>query len=165
MLNSITTGNPYLDLIIITFMPFLELRASIPYGLIKLGMQKWFIVFLICVIANIILGFIIYFFAEGLVVVLRKIPFFGKYYHSHIERTQHKIHKSIEKYGEWGVAIFIGIPLPGTGVYSGAIASYLLGLEFKKFAVACILGVLIAGIIVTGVMLTGNSVFGIFLKV
>ena len=53
----------------------------------------------------------------------------------YIERTQERISKGVEKYGEWAVAIFIGIPLPGSGVYTGAVASFLIGLNFKKFLV------------------------------
>jgi len=77
---------------------------------------------------------------------------------------QKKINKHVDKYGELAVAIFIGIPLPGSGVYSGAIAAYLLGLKYRKFIIANIIGVLIAGIIVTIISLTGAGIFNIFLK-
>ena len=64
-------------------------------------------------------------------------------------RTQKNIQKSVDKYGELGVALFIGVPLPGSGVYSGALGAYVIGLNFKKFIIADIIGVLIAGTIVT----------------
>ena len=60
------------------------------------------------------------------------------------ERTQHKLHPYVEKYGEWGLAVFIGVPLPGTGAYTGAFGAFLLGLDKRKFLVANALGVLIA---------------------
>ena len=126
------TGDIFIDMILITLLPFLELRASIPYGILTLGVEKWWIVFLVCVVVNIILGLIIYFFIEFIMKILIKIPFFGKFWHRHVEKTQKKIHKYVEKYGEWAVAVFIGIPLPGSGVYSGAIASYLIDLDFKS---------------------------------
>lgn len=56
---------------------------------------------------------------------------------------------NVEKYGELGVAVFIGIPLPGSGVYTGAFGAYLLGLDKRKFGVANVIGVLIAGVAVT----------------
>jgi uncharacterized membrane protein len=62
------------------------------------------------------------------------------------------------------VAIFIGIPLPGSGVYTGAVASFLIGLNFKKFIIADIIGVLIAGILVTIICLTGAGLSSIFIK-
>jgi uncharacterized membrane protein len=152
-----------LELIFVTFLPFLELRASIPYGIIKLQMN-WFTVFIICVITNIILGIIIFFLLDKLVHIVIKIKPIGKLYYKIVERTQKKIHKYVEKYGEIGVAIFIGIPLPGSGVYTGALGAYLLGLGYKKFIIACVLGVLIAGTAVTLITLFGTNAWGLFIK-
>ena len=70
----------------------------------------------------------------------------------------------VEKYGEIGVAIFIGIPLPGSGVYTGSMGSYLLGVSKKDFIIACILGVLIAGTAVTLITLFGSGAWHFFLK-
>jgi len=152
-----------LELIFVTFLPFLELRASIPYGILKLQMN-WVDVFIICVITNIILGIIIYFLLDKLVHVVIRIKPIGKLYHKTVERTQKKIQKYVEKYGEIGVAIFIGIPLPGSGVYTGALGSYLLGLGYKKFIIACIVGVIIAGTAVTLITLFGTGAWNLFIK-
>ncbi len=152
-----------IKLIIVTLLPFLELRASIPYGIIALGMN-WIIVFLICVIFNIILGIGIYFLLDKFVHVVIRVKWIGKIYHKIVEKTQHRIRRYVDKYGEIGVAIFIGIPLPGSGVYSGALGAYLLGLKFKKFIIAEIIGVLIAGVIVTAIVLMGNGAFTLFVK-
>ena len=70
----------------------------------------------------------------------------------------------MDKYGEIGIALFIGIPLPGSGVYSGSLGANLIGLKYKKFIIANILGVLIAGIIVTIIVLSGNNAFSYFIK-
>lgn len=155
--------NEIINLIWITLLPFLELRASIPYGIIK-GNLHWSIIFIICVITNIILGIIIYLLLDKIITIIKKIKFIEKLWDYYVEKTQKKIHQAVEKYGEWAVAIFIGIPLPGSGVYSGALASYLIGLERKKFIIANIIGVLIAGILVTIISLTGVEAFNIFLK-
>ena len=155
--------NSIINLIFITFLPFLELRASIPYGIIGLRMN-WVTVFFICVITNIILGIILFLFMEIILKVLTKIKFIEKIWTKYVEKTQKKIRGAVDKYGEWAVAVFIGIPLPGSGVYSGALAAYLIGLDFKKFIIANIIGVLIAGIIVTIISLTGASAFSVFLK-
>jgi len=155
--------NPILNIIWITFLPFLELRASIPYGILKTDLH-WSIIFIIAVISNIILGIIIYYFLDKIILIVKKIKPIEKLWDMYVEKPQKKIHKAVEKYGEWAVAIFIGIPLPGSGVYSGALAAYLIGLERKKFIIANIIGVLIAGILVTIISLTGIEAFHIFLK-
>jgi len=137
-----------LYLISITFLPFLELRASIPYGINVLKMP-WPTVFIVCVIANIILGIIIYFMLDKFVHFFLRYKIFSVPYKKIVLRTQKKIQKSVDKYGELGVALFIGVPWPGTGVYSGALGAYVIGLKLKKFIIADIIGVLIAGAIVT----------------
>ena len=143
--------NQLLILILLTLTPALELRASIPYGILT-GMN-WVPVFVIAVVVNIILGIVLYFVFDFCVKLFTRIKTVNKFYKKYVGYTQKKIHKTVEKYGEWAVAIFIGIPLPGSGVYSGALAAYLIGMSKKRFAIACIAGVLIAGIIVTTVML------------
>ena len=140
--------NQIFNLIFITFLPFLELRASIPYGINVLKMP-WPTVFIICIIANIILGILIYFMLEKFVKFFLRYRIFSGPYEKIVLKTQKKIRKYVEKYGELGVALFIGVPLPGSGVYSGALGAYVIGLKFKKFIIADIIGVLIAGTIVT----------------
>ena len=153
-----------LYLILITFIPALELRASIPFGILYEQKLHWVWVFVICVVANIVLGFLVFWLIEWLIKVMTLIKPIGKLWNWYVDRVQHRIHKAVEKYGEWGVAVFIGIPLPGSGVYSGALAAYLIGLPFRKFVVANILGVLIAAVLVTTICLTGSSAFNFFIK-
>jgi uncharacterized membrane protein len=155
--------NEILELIFITFLPFLELRASIPYGILGTELN-WLTVFVICVITNIILAPLVYFFVDKIIHIFLKIKFIDKIWSKYVEKTQKKIHRYVEKYGEWAVAVFIGIPLPGSGVYSGMLAAYLIGLGYKKAFYAAIIGVLIAGIIVTAISLTGANAWYFFLK-
>ncbi|NLL83853.1 MAG: small multi-drug export protein, partial [Lentisphaerae bacterium] len=65
------------------------------------------------------------------------------------ERTRYKLHPYVERHGEWGLALFIGVPLPGTGAYSGALGAFLLGVSRRRFMVANFLGVVVACIAVT----------------
>lgn len=154
--------HPIIELILITFVPTLELRASIPYGIIT-GMNLWE-VFFVCVVANIILGILVYLFIEQIVNLVTRIKPVKKFYLKTVENTQKKISKVIDKYGEIGVAFFIGIPIPGSGVYTAALGSYLLGIKFRKFLVADIIGVIIAGIIVTILVLGWKSVFSFIIN-
>lgn len=147
----------------ITFLPFLELRASIPYGILKTQLH-WLWVFAISAAVNILLGIIIFLTIDWAIRILTRLSFLERIYKSHIVRLQKKVHPLVEKYGDWALAIFIGIPAPGTGVYSGALAAYLLGMKFRKFFWANAVGVLIAGVIVTAVTLGGVGIFKIFVK-
>lgn len=79
-------------------------------------------------------------------------------------KLQQAIQVYIQKYGIMGLALFIGIPLPGSGVYSAALGAYVLGFKFKDYLVATILGVLIAGIIVMLVSTAGNEAWMFLIK-
>ncbi len=146
-----------------TLIPAMELRLSIPLGIIKMNMN-WVTVFLVAVITNIILGIVVFILLEWIIKIVTAIPIIDKIWQKYVERTQRKIEQGVEKYGEWAIAVFIGIPLPGSGVYTGAVAAFLIGLDERKFFIANIIGVLIAGIIVTILSLTLDGTSTIFLK-
>lgn len=158
-------------LILVTFIPALELRASIPLGILSgtvhlpfgLTLQgfglHWASVFFICVLTNIVLGPIVYIIIKKFIKHLIKYKAFNNPYQKLVVRTQRKIDKFTRKYGEWAVAAFIAIPLPGSGSYTGALAAYLIGLRFKKFIISNIIGSLIAGILVTFISLGIFSLF------
>jgi uncharacterized membrane protein len=146
-----------LILILLTFIPFLELRFSIPVGILTtivplpfnnsvsgMGLNP-FLVLIVCVLANILLGIIFYEF----LFILEKIPFLYKHIHKFLISKQKKIKPYVEKYGILGISLFIAIPFPGTGSYSGGLGSFLLGIKRKDFYIANAIGVTLAGIIVT----------------
>lgn len=152
----------------VTFIPGLELRASIPLGILDGKIEffnfvfqgfglNWFVVFLTCLITNIILGSLVYIFLDRFVHYFLKFRLFAKYYYAKVNKTQSKIKPYVEKYGLFGIALFIGIPLPGSGSYTGALGAYLLGLNYRKFIIANAAGVLIAAAIVTAVTLAGKG--------
>ena len=137
-------------LALVTLIPALELRASIPVGIFGLKDDlSWPVVVIVCIIVNIILGWCVFWLLGPVFTFIRKWEWFDRKLWPVLEKTRHKIHPFVEKYGELGVAVFIGIPLPGSGVYTGAFGSYLLGLDKKKFAIANVIGVLIAAVAVT----------------
>ncbi len=141
-----------------TFIPALELRASIPIGIINYKMNITDVV-VTCVLANIALGILFYFMLDTVMKLFRRMEWFERIYQKMLVRAQRKIQKFVDKWGELGIAIFIGIPLPGSGVITGALGSYAIGLKKRKFFIANVIGVLIAGTIVTIVTLTGNELF------
>ena len=161
---------PILIIILLTLMPLVELRLSIPVGILEgsmhlplgitlngLGMNP-LIVFAIAVLANILLGFALFHIWELLDERLRK-SFLRKSYSKFMNRSHRKLSKFVDKYGTFGVALFIGLPIPGSGVYAGSLGAFVLGLDRKHFYKATIIGVLIAGTIVTLLTVTGISLF------
>jgi len=113
-----------LKIIAITFIPTLELRASIPFGIFIAKLPTLAVltlaVFLTAFITNILLGMLIFILLDKFIHVLRKNKYFDRIYQKTIEKTQKKVKEKIERYGPIGLSIFIAIPLPGSGSYTGA---------------------------------------------
>ncbi|MGI5925152.1 MAG: COG2426 family protein [Lentisphaeria bacterium] len=144
-------------LFLITLLPGLELRASIPVGMfggewVSAGLP-WPLVAIICIIANILIGWGVFFLLNPMLYLIRRIPFCERLVVRYLERARKKLKPQIDKYGFWGLAIFIGIPLPLTGAYTGAAGAFTLGMDSKQFMLANVVGVIIAGVIVTGICL------------
>ena len=147
-------------LTLVTLVPALELRASIPYGIlgnerwgISPGLMNWPTVVLVCVLVNIALGLLVFYLLTPMLKWFEQFPWFARFCTPLLTRARNKLKPYVDRYGELGVALFIGIPLPGSGVYTGAVGAFLLGLDRRKFAVANVIGVLIAATAVTAVTL------------
>lgn len=154
--------NAYLLIVILTLLPAMELRLSIPYGYWVLKLPLWEVL-VVALVANILLGPVVFFVLDKFLHLLLRIKWINRLWDRMIVRTQKKIHPYVEKYGTVGLGLFIGVPLPGSGVYSGAIGGYVLGFTKKEFYIATVMGVLIAGAAVTAVAYTGAKAFKIFL--
>jgi uncharacterized membrane protein len=92
------------------------------------------------------------------------LEWYRKIFDRFVERARQKLHSGVEKWGVLGVAIFVAIPLPATGAWTGTIGAWIMGLGKRKTLLAVILGVIVAGAVVTAVMLLGLGAFRIFLK-
>lgn len=147
-----------------TMIPLLELRASIPLGLLAMREDARatlgiFGVVATCIAANIILGMVVF---EAMFLVehfLLRLSWFEKRIWPRIEDRRERLRPLVDKYGMWGVSMFIGVPLPGTGACAGAMASYLLKLDRRRFWLANAVGVVFAGLAVTLVCLAIDSGF------
>ncbi len=151
---------------ILTLIPTLELRAGIPYGFLALSPvpYAWVYVVIVSVITNIFLGPFVYFILDKFAHLLRRIKIIDKIYIKKVSHIHKKIFPKTEAYGDIVLSLFIGIPLPGTGSYTGALAAYTLGIKPKHFFWINMVGVLIAGLIITLIMLSGSHLFAIFVK-
>ena len=129
---------------IISLFPILELRGGIlASSLLDITMWKGI---LISAVGNIIPIPFILFFIKKIFAALKK----AKLFRPLVEKMENKAMKKrdqIEKYEFWGLVLFVGIPLPGTGAWTGTLAASLLDMDFKKSTLAVMCGVVLAGII------------------
>lgn len=138
--------NPMVIVIIISLLPILELRGGllaasvlrIPYLTALPG----------CIIANILPIPFILLFIKKIFQWMRRWKKFGRLVDKLEEKAMSKSDQ-IEKYEFWGLVLFVGIPLPGTGAWTGALIAALLDVDFKKAIVAIFLGVLLAAAIMS----------------
>ena len=135
-------------LIIISMIPFVELRGAIPVG-VGFGMNP-VEVFILCVIANCIPVPFIIFLIKPIFIWLKRFRTFEKII-TKLEGLADKKSGKITayKYEMVGLMLFVGIPLPGTGAWSGALIAALLNMRIKHAFFAIVLGVILAGVLVT----------------
>lgn len=142
-LTSIAFGKQ-LIVFIISMLPILELRgALIAASLLNLGGLESFI---ICLIGNILPIPFILWLITPLFDKLKKTKRLSKLVNKLESRALSK-REQIEKYQYWGLMLFVGIPLPGTGAWTGCLLAALLGMNKKKAMLFSILGVIMAGAI------------------
>lgn len=151
--------------LIISFLPIAELRGGIPVA-IAAGLNPW-TAFLLCVIVNILAIFFVFFFLDKIHTWLLRYFWYQRSFNNFLKRIKHrkkKVEKNIESYGLLALAIFVAIPLPATGAWTGTLIAWLLGLKRRRASLAIALGVIIAGIIVTLAITGIIALFKIFLQ-
>lgn len=145
--------SPELTIFLIALLPIVELRGAVPVG-INFYHLVWYKVSILALLGNILpVPFLLLFLAQ-LAKVLSKISFFAKFFDWLFTRTRKKS-KIIEEYKFWGLLIFVAIPLPGTGAWTGSVAAFLLGMDFKLSLLAISVGVFLACILVTSLSILG----------
>lgn len=142
--GSTLIGGKQLIVFIISLMPILELRGGlIAASLLKLDPWQSYI---ISIIGNVLPIPFILWFIKKIINWMRTKKCFKKIT-DWLDKKVTKNKSSIEKYGFWGLVIFVGIPLPGTGAWTGALIASLLDMNKKKAFLAILLGVFMASII------------------
>jgi uncharacterized membrane protein len=148
--------------ILLSLLPIAEIRGGIPYAIAN--NINPFIAYFICVGANVLAFPIVFFFLEFLHPLFLKIDLYKNLFDKFVIKTREKLNDKIKKYGFWGLMLFVMIPLPVTGAYTGSFAAWLFNIPKKKAFLSVVLGVVISGIIVTTIMLTGIEAFQFLLK-
>ena len=148
----------WLVVFIISVCPILECRLGMFTAIVLLEMNP-FVGFTISFLGNILPIPFILLLINWIFKVLKKVPGINKAIFWLENKTMQKRDK-IDKYGIWGLLIFVAIPLPGTGGWTGALLASLLELDKKKSFLVISLGVFIAGLIITVLSLViGAAVF------
>ena len=146
----------YLLIFLVSMVPLIELRGGVP---IAVGMGlPYFPSLLVCIVGNMLPVPIIYFFARKVLEWGKDKPYIGKFFTYCIEKGEHGGQKLIARAGRGGLFValmlFVGIPLPGTGAWTGTLAASFLNMGIKTTSLAVSCGVVIAGVIM-GVASTG----------
>lgn len=149
----------WLVVFIISLCPILECRLGMFTAIVLLGMNP-FVGFIISFLGNILPIPFILLLINWIFEVFKKIPVLKNIVFWLEEKTLKKRDK-IDKYGIWGLLLFVAIPLPGTGGWTGALLASLLHLDKKKSFGVISVGVFIAGLIISVLsLIVGEAIFG-----
>lgn len=147
----------YILVFLVSMVPVVELRGAIPIA-VGMGLDK-LPSFIIAIIGNMLPVPFIYFFARKLLIWGQNKKIIGKFFNWCLEKGEKAGKKLEQKAGKSiyvALLLFVGIPLPGTGAWTGTLAASILNLDFKKSVIAATGGVLLAGLIMMAIS------FGIF---
>lgn len=151
----------YIIVFLTSMIPLIELRGAVPIGLSNwLGEPLELIpLYIVCILGNMLPVPFIFFFARKVLMWGKDKKYIGKFFTFCIEKGEKGGKKLQEKAGRglyFALFLFVGIPLPGTGAWTGTLAASFLDMDFKKSSIAVMSGVILAGIIM------GLASMGIF---
>ena len=152
----------YLTAFFISMVPLIELRGGVVYA-VGSGLPE-IPALIVCAIGNMLPVPIIYFFARKVLVWGADKKYIGKFFRFCLEKGEHAGQRLTKKAGRGGLflalMLFVGIPLPGTGAWTGTLGASFLKMGIKSTALSVSLGVIIAGIIMAVITNLGLHIFG-----
>lgn len=142
------TLGAHFGVMLCSMIPIIELRGAIPLGA-ALGMP-WWLNYICAVVGNMIPVPFILLFIKKIITWMTscRVKMFNKI-GGWLTRKAEKNRERIEKYSFWGVCLFVAIPLPVTGAWTGSLVAAVIDMKFWKALLSCLLGVMIAGVIMT----------------
>ncbi len=148
----------YLYIFVISMVPLIEQRGSIPVGVLAYGLNPA-VVFLVCLLGSFIPAPLVYLFFNKILAWMKTKRIFDKFT-NFVEKKVQKGSVKLEKYKEIGLITFVGIPLPTTGIWTGSAIAAFMGLNFKKSMVCVFLGGVISAALITAFSLAAPAVLG-----
>lgn len=155
------------ELVVFLFsaLPIIELRGGIPLGIAFYKLEPWKVFLLACTGNLIPVVPLLLFLSPISSWLAKRSRFFAVLFDWLFEKTRKKHTDKIERYGAVGLFLFVGVPLPGTGAWTGALIAFLFDIHFKYAFPAILLGVLFAGVIMTaastGAVVVANIIGGV----
>ncbi|MDR3248385.1 MAG: small multi-drug export protein [Treponema sp.] len=146
----------------LSFLPISELRGAIPFAIAN-GVP-WCIAYPYAVLLNALVAPVCWIFLSTLHKIFLRMKWYENFFNRFVERSRQKLQTGVDKWGWLGVAIFVAIPLPITGAWTGTLGAWVLGLRKDRTLLAVILGVICSGIIVTAVVTLGVQAFDFLIK-
>ena len=143
---------------LLAMTPIGELRVALPWG-ITFGEMPWYQAYIWAVAGNFLISIPIVLLLGPISKLLMRWSLGDKFFTWLFERTRRK-GKMIETWEFLGLVVFVGIPLPVTGAWTGAAAAFLFGLSYGKSFLAIFIGLLMSATIVTIITTTGIKIFG-----
>lgn len=155
-LTSTTEGKMLLTMLV-SMIPVIELRGGLPFG-VAMGLP-YYLAFPAAVVGNLIPApFIIVYIRRVFELMRKYLPKLNGLVDK-LEKKAHLKGKKVQKYQYLGLWLFVAIPLPGTGAWTGSLAAAFLGMRLKKAMPAVVLGILTAGCIMLGLTHMGINLF------
>lgn len=152
-----TIAGKFISTFFISMLPVVELRLGLPYG-IALGLD-YPLALTAAVLGNMLpVPFIILFIRQIFAWMRRHMPKLDGFV-AKIESKAHLKGETVQKYGPLGLLIFVAIPLPGTGAWTGALVAAMMEMRLKRAFPAIVIGVVIAGVIVSVVTYGAQAIF------
>jgi len=139
-------------------VPLIEQRGSIPVGIIGYHLNPW-LVFIVSLLGSFLPAPFVYLFFNKILDWMKTKKFLHKFT-NFIEKKVQKGAKQVEQYMEIGLTIFVGIPLPTTGLWTGSAIAAFLGLDFKKSMICVFLGGIISAVIITIISMVAPAILG-----
>ena len=152
----------YIIAFFISMVPLIELRGALPYALVA-GIPT-IPAYIICIVGNMLPVPIIFFFARRVLEWGKDKKFIGRFFRFCLEKGHKGGAKLQSKAGKdlfLALLLFVGIPLPGTGAWTGTLAASILDMDFKSSVTAVMLGVILAGIIMGLCTYFGLGIFSV----
>lgn len=146
----------------LSFLPISELRGAIPFAVAH--EVPWYVAYPLAAFLNALVAPACWIFLSTLHKLFLKMEWYKNFFDRFVERARVKLREKVERWGWLGIAVFVAIPLPITGAWTGTLGAWVLGLSRRKTMLAVILGVIAAGAIVTAVVLLGIQALNLFIK-
>jgi uncharacterized membrane protein len=156
------SSNIILYTIALALLPISELRGALPYAYfngISLPLS-----YIIAVGANALVSPLVFIFLSRVHSLFYHVGIYRKIFDHSVKRARAKLDVKVARFGYLGVLLFVAIPLPITGAYTGTLGAWILGLDKRKTILAACGGVLISGVIVSSLILLGVGTHSIFIK-